>query len=286
MKTTTKRLFTPAIAAIATVIAVALVVIVTGCSQDAAFGGSVNSPGFSASDGSGGGGSGTSRGGSMARFTIYGDWLYTVNESQLTVVSLANPERPVEGDRLSIGSGIETIFPMDTLLFIGSQNGMMIYNIKNPEFPKHLSTTLHFRSCDPVVAADTLAFVTLNSTLGTWCGQAGNLLQVYDIKNLRSPVLLREVTMSSPRGLSVDLGQKMLFVCDNGIKAYDISDPRNPEAMYTTLSLEQVGKIDAYDCIVVSPGRMIVVGAAGLYQLGYNRTGFSFISKIDIRREQ
>lgn len=276
MKKTMTRLLFPAMAA--------LVAMATGCTQDSGVGGYWNGLGSGPSYDSSGGSTG--KGGSMARFAINGDWLYTVNDSQLTVVSLANPEKPVEGERLSLGTGIETIFPMDTLLFIGSQAGMHIYNIKNPEFPKHVSTTLHFRSCDPVVAADTLAFVTLNSSLGTWCGQRGNVLQVYDVKNMYAPVLLKEVAMNSPRGLAVDLGQKMVFVCDNGIKACDISNPRNPEVIYSALSLAEVGRIDAYDCIVAGPGRLIVIGAAGLYQLGYDRTGFSFISKIDIRREQ
>jgi hypothetical protein len=243
-----------------------------GCSKDG---------GYYSADMSGGG----SGGGSMARFTISGDWLYTVNDRQLSVVSIADPKHPVEGERLSVGFDMETIFPMDTLLFLGSQSGMYIYNIKNREFPKQLSVTTHFRSCDPVVAADTLAFVTLNGALGTWCGGSQNVFQVYNIKDLQAPKLLCELSMSSPRGLAVDLENKLVFVCDNGIKAIDISDPGKAEIVYSALSLPDVGKIDAYDCIV-RDGRLIVVGAAGLYQLGYDSEKFSFISKIDIRREQ
>ncbi len=241
--------------------------------------------GDGASDAASNGGSSSGKGGSMARFTIVGDWLYTVNESRLTVVSLSDPSRPVKGESHWIGSNIETIFAADTLLFIGSQNGMYIYNIKKPEFPKEISRTFHFRSCDPVVAADTLAFVTLNSTLGSWCGQTANVLQVYNIKELRYPQLLMEVPMSSPRGLAVDIEQKLLFVCDNGIRAYDISDPRNVEVMYTNITVSEVGRIDAYDCILLN-GKLLVIGADGLYQFGYDREGFSFISKIDIRSEQ
>ncbi len=232
-------------------------------------------------------GGGTSRGGSMARFTITGDWLYTVNDSQLTVVSIADPEHPQKGDQISIGSGIETIFPMDTLLFIGSQNGMMIYNIKRPEFPEFVASKMHIRSCDPVVAADTLAFVTLNSSLGTWCGSNTNLLQVYDISDIRNiPDPIATVSMTSPRGLAVDLDSKLLFVCDGGIRAYDIADPRNPQRLYTSLGTPGVGTIEAYDCIIMDEGRLLVIGADGLYQLGYDHEKFSLISKIDIRRNQ
>ncbi len=229
---------------------------------------------------------GSSRGGSMARFTISGDWLYTVNNSELTVVSIADPAHPQKGDQIPVGSGIETIFPMDTLLFIGSQNGMFIYDIATPEFPEHLSTTLHFRSCDPVVAADTLAFVTLNSSIGSWCGGWDNVLQIYNIKDLRSPVMIGSVRMSSPRGLALDLDSKLLFVCDGGIRAYDITEPSNPQPRYTSLATPGVGTIQAYDCIVTDEGRLMVIGADGLYQLGYDREKFSLIGKIDIRRQQ
>ncbi len=254
-------------------VAVAAMLLAAGCSKGA-------ESNYAPSDSSGG------KGGSMARFTISGDWLYTVNSNQLTVVSLANPAKPVEGERFWVGSNIETIFSMDTLLFVGSQNGMFIYNIKNREYPRQLSSTWHLQSCDPVVAADTLAFVTLNSSLGAWCGRSTNVLQVYDISDptkVGDPICT--VNMSSPRGLAVDIERKMLFVCDNGIKAYDISDPRNiKEPMYTGISEANIGNIDAYDCILWQD-RLLVIGSDGLYQLAYDREKFTFISKIDLRKE-
>lgn len=245
--------------------------VATGCAQEG------SSPSAS--------GGGTGKTGSMARFAIAGDWLYTVNSNELSVVSIADPARPTEGERTYLwSSDVETIFAMDTLLFIGSQSAMYIYNIKKPEFPEFISISSHFKSCDPVVAADTLAFVTLNSSLGSWCGQRGDALIVYDISDVEYPVVIDEVALSSPRGLAVDIDQKILFVCDNGIKAYDITDPRKVENLYTSISVPEVGRVDAYDCIL-HDGRLIVIGAAGLYQLGYDREGFSFISKIDLRKE-
>ena len=250
----------------------ATVAAMSGCAEGAA-------DSYSNADSSSG------KGGSMARFTISGDWLYTVNDQQLTVVSLADPARPVEGEKFNIGSGVETIFTMDTLLFVGSQSAMYIYDIRKAEYPKKLSRSLHFKSCDPVVAIDTLAFVTLNSSLGGWCGQSGNQMNVYDISDVKNPVSLCTVEMSSPRGLAVDGEQKIVFVCDNGIKAYDITDPRNVEILYTSISVPEVGRPDAYDCLLWQ-NRLLVTGADGLYQLGYDREKFTFISKIDIRREQ
>ncbi|MDR2912039.1 MAG: hypothetical protein LBV38_01875 [Alistipes sp.] len=228
---------------------------------------------------------GGSQGGSMARFTLVGDYLYTVDSYNLNVVSVADPRKPVDIDRMYVGGQIETIFAKDDVLFMGSQGAMYIYDISRPEFPKYRSATSHLRSCDPVVAADTLAFVTLNNSLGNWCGARGDMLQVYDISDVENPELIEEVNMSSPRGLAVDIESKIVFVCDNGIKAYDITDPRNVEGLFTAGSLPEVGRIDAYDCIVTD-GRLLVIGSDGLYQLGYDREKFTFISKIDLRREQ
>lgn len=267
----------------AAVVAVMLAAMfVPGCSSvsDANTAANIGAPGSS------------SKGGSMARFTINGDYLYTVNERQLTVLSLADPAKPVDVEEIYVGTDIETIFSLGDLLFIGSQGAMYIYDVSHPEFPERLSVTSHLRSCDPVVAADTLAFVTLNSSLGSWCGQSRDVLQVYDISDLENPVIIDQVDLSSPRGLAVDIDQRIVFVCDNGLKAYDFTDPRDLGGLYTTAAVAGVGRIDAYDCIVLKADenydkdRLLVIGADGLYQLAYDRDKFSFISKIDLRPQE
>lgn len=242
--------------------------------------------GCSSSDGamsdSGGGGS---QGGSMARFTISGDYMYTVDDHTLNIVALSNPEKPFKRGEITIDrwTTIETIFTMDEMLFIGSQTGMYIYNIEKPEKPEPLSTVSHFKSCDPVVAYGNYAYVTLNSTIGSWCGNRGNVLQIYDISNPKSPVRKDEIAMSSPRGLAVAKTGNLLFVCDGGIvEAYDLSDPSAPDYKYSTATVENVRGMDAYDCIALN-GKLLVIGSDGLYQLAYDSEGFTFISKIDLR---
>jgi hypothetical protein len=245
--------------------------------------------GCSASDASGASSSPGSRGGSMARFAIVGDWLYTVDDTYLRTVSLADPAGPSEGHRVWIGSQIETIFPLGDKLFIGSQGAMYIYDIANtPGSPEFVSSTSHFKSCDPVVAYGNLAFVTLNSSLGSWCGQRGNVLKIYDITNLGNPVWLKDVPLYSPRGLAVDGAKNLLFVCDDGVKAFDIANPREPRQLYTNLDplVDEVGRIDAYDCIVwPDESRLMVVGSDGLYQLGYDNEKFTLISRLGLRTE-
>jgi hypothetical protein len=257
--------------------AAASTTVMTGCSKGDGLSGDASSSG--------------NGGGSMARFTIAGDWLYTVHDSQLKVVSLKNPDEPVWVDDMNLGWGIETIFTMKELLFIGSQTGMYIYDISNPEFPQWKSTTTHFKSCDPVVAWENLAFVTLNSSTGTWCGMRGDVLQVYDITNLGSPVRLAELGLNSPRGLAVDGEQKLVFVCegDKGIVAIDITDPASPRPRFSSIT-PAGGRFDAYDCILLGNNRLLAIGSDGLFQLDYDpdpeKGCFTLVSKIDIREEE
>jgi hypothetical protein len=169
---------------------------------------------------------------------------------------------------------------------------MYIYDISKPESPERLSLTSHFRSCDPVVAYGDLAFVTLNSSSGWWCGPSGNELHVYDITDLEYPKFLSSDTenLTSPKGLAVDGEQKLVFVCDSGgVKAFSFADPRDITPVYSSIHTEKVGRIDAYDCKILAPGRLLVVGSDGLFQLDYDpdpEKGFTFVSKINLKKDE
>jgi hypothetical protein len=219
------------------------------------------------------------KGGSMARFCIMDDILFTVDNSTLKSFGISNPENPVffENRTQHLGFGIETIFPMDTLLFIGSQTGMHIYRIVNGQYPNHLSTTQHITSCDPVVAQGEYAYVTLNSN-NTWCGRNTNLLQIYDISNLEMPVHIKDIRFISPSGLGVD-GNK-LFVCDRGLKVFDITDPTSPLFVDDFYSADIDGVSDAYDVIPLG-GNLILVASGGIYQLDYTGDELKLLSKIE-----
>jgi hypothetical protein len=100
---------------------------------------------------------------------------------------------------LNIGFGIETIYPYNQKLFIGSQTGMFLYSIANPAAPVKEGEVQHIRRCDPVVANDTAAFVTLRK--GAACGGTTEGLFIYDASNLASPHLLNSISLPSPYGL-------------------------------------------------------------------------------------
>ena len=231
---------------------------------------------------------GNGQGGSMARFTLAGDLLYTVDHSTLRTVRLTDPAHPeyLETKDQQLGFDIETIWAADTLLFIGSQSGMYIYNIKRPEFPQELARVSHFTSCDPVVAAGNHAYVTLSS--GNWnCWRGSNELQVYDITDLRDPQLVyTDRQIASPKGLGVDEAAARLFVCvEGGLKVYDLTHPERPEWCDDLTDIPEARGIQTYDCIPMD-GLLLVIGADGLYQFDYTGERLAFVSKIDLREEQ
>ncbi|MDR1601902.1 MAG: hypothetical protein LBS42_05690 [Tannerella sp.] len=61
------------------------------------------------------------QGGSMARFTINGNHLYTEDNSRLHEFDISRTDNPVYLPQKVqyMEAGIETVFSMDTLLFIG-----------------------------------------------------------------------------------------------------------------------------------------------------------------------
>jgi hypothetical protein len=214
-------------------------------------------------------------GGSMARFTIVNDHMYTVSQSALNIVSISNPADPVFNNRVNIGWGIETIYPFNNRLFIGSTSGMFVYDIGNPTNPVQLSSFSHARSCDPVVADNNNAFVTLRS--GTFCQGFINQLDVLDITNITSPVLRKTYPMTNPHGLAKD--GNTLIICDGkaGLKFYNAADVSNMTLIKT------ISGIETYDVIAIN-GWALVVTKDGLYQYDYTSlANIKLLSKLSIQ---
>jgi hypothetical protein len=138
----------------------------------------------------GGSTSTTGTGGSMARFAIANDYLYAVTNSDMQLFNIQKPEKPSKGNLVNLGWGIETIFPYNNLLFVGTTTGMQILDNTNPVKPEHLSTVSHVMSCDPVVVDGKYAYVTLH-TGDSWCRNGVNQLDVINIENPRSPTVIK-----------------------------------------------------------------------------------------------
>ena len=102
-------------------------------------------------------GAATGAGGSTARFTIAGNYLYVVDNTSLKAFDISNTTGdPLLKSTTNVGINIETIFPYQDKLFIGSSNAMHIFSLTNPEKPTKLAQANYIirMSCDPVVAKD------------------------------------------------------------------------------------------------------------------------------------
>ena len=203
-----------------------------------------------------------SKGGSMARFILYNDYLYTVNESSLKLFNIKNASKPTPTVDINLGWGIETIFPYGENLFIGSMTGMHIFDNTNPSKPVHLSTYSHVTACDPVVVEGKFAYVTLrteDSNGLTRCARGVNTLDVVDVSNLRKPTLIQSYSMQNPHGLGIDKGD--LFVCEgrHGLKRFDAKDVMSIDKNL----LAHLQGFDSYD-VITNDNLLIMVGKDGL----------------------
>jgi hypothetical protein len=232
-----------------------------------------------AMDAGGGMRSSTGVGGSMARFAIDKDHLYTIDDYSLQVFDISQREEPREiGDNINVGFMIETIFPYRDKLFIGAQAGMHIYDTSDPANPQHLSTYEHITSCDPVVVEGNTAYVTLRN--GTECQGFVNQLEVIDVEDPANPQLIATHAMAHPHGLGIDNGT--LFICEGeyGLKVFDAADPHTiPNHM-----LAHFNDLHAYDVIPLGKV-LLMIGEDGLYQYDYtDPTAIKELSVIPVPR--
>jgi hypothetical protein len=214
-------------------------------------------------------------GGSMARFTIVDNYLYTVDNADLHTFDISNTSSPTEISMVQVGWNIETIFPNADKLFIGSANGMFIYSISNPSTPSFISEFSHVGACDPVFVDGDLAYVTLRS--GTLCEGFNNQLDVVDISNPSQPSLLKTYEMDNPHGLSIVDNRMFLCEGDYGLKVLDIEDEMDIE------ELKYYKDFSTYDVIALPNDILLVIGKDGFYQYDYSDIdNLVQLSKIEV----
>lgn len=211
--------------------------------------------------------------GSLARFSVVNDYLYAVSNSQLYSIDVSTPASLQQTAERNIGWNIETIYPFQNKLFIGSRQGMFIFDLTNAANPVQQGQFTHATACDPVIAEEKYAYVTLRS--GNSCNGTLNQLDVIDISNLSNPSLKKTYRLSNPYGLSKD--KNKLFICDgkDGLKVYNASDVNDLKL------ISHFKGIEAYDVIALN-GKAIVVAKDGLYQYDYSGAYIFLLSKISI----
>jgi hypothetical protein len=209
------------------------------------------------------------KGGSLARFMIVEDYLYAVDNQKINIFNIQNLSVPTKIKEQNVGWGIETIFNRDEYLYLGSTNGMYIYDIKSLGNPVFVSRIAHVMACDPVVVDEKYAYVTLRS--GNLCGETDSVLEIIDIVNKAKPVKIKSYIMDNPYGLGIK--DNMLFICDGtaGLKVFNKTDVLN------LVLTNQFKNINTFDVIPLDD-KLLLVGQNTLFQYKYVQNNIELIS--------
>ncbi|MBN1990895.1 MAG: hypothetical protein JW783_15945 [Bacteroidales bacterium] len=224
---------------------------------------------------------GTGIAGSMARFMLSENHLYTIaTPYSLETFEISTPSTPVRVDSIGTSRFMETLFKHQSHLFVGTNNGLLIYSIGTASKPELVSEYNHVTACDPVVVDGQYAYVTLRS--GNQCNNAANVLEVIDISSITTPFLVKQYPMFNPHGLGID--EDLLFICDGdaGLKVYNREDPlaiiQNQLAHFTN--------INTFDVIPYN-GVLMLIGTGGIYQYDYsNPQDIKLLSTIPISTQK
>lgn len=206
---------------------------------------------------------GTGTSGSIARFTIAQNHLYIATEDALNVYSLEKPDEPVFQSKQDF-FGVETIFSLDNYLYLGTQTGVLIFDISNPNNPNRISTYRHVTSCDPVIVQGDFAYATLRNS-SDQCRRGINCLDIINIANKSNPTQVARVDLHGPIGLGIY--NNNLYVCDNDyIRQFDVSNPNKP------ISIRSNGLPGCFD-IIVNGDILIAVSKQGIHQYSIDQNG-------------
>ena len=211
----------------------------------------------------------TGTGGSLARFQIVDNYLYTVGNYEMAIFNIQNLAEPVLSNTQYAGWNIETMFQAEGYLYLGSTNGMYIYNLVNPSSPEFVSDFKHWEGCDPVVVDGDYAYLTLRG--GNLCGQLESVLEVIDISDKTNPTLAARYNLENPYGLGIK--NNMLYVCD-GTAGLKLFERETSEDLRLVNSLKD---IQAKDVIPLEKS-LIMIGEKTLYQYEYIENNIGLIS--------
>jgi len=211
----------------------------------------------------------TGTGGSLARFQIVDNYLYTVGNYEMAIFNIQNLAEPVLSNTQYAGWNIETMFQAEGYLYLGSTNGMYIYNLVNPSSPEFVSDFKHWEGCDPVVVDGDYAYLTLRG--GNLCGQLESVLEVIDISDKTNPTLAARYNLENPYGLGIK--NDMLYVCD-GTAGLKLFERETSEDLRLVNSLKD---IQAKDVIPLEKS-LIMIGEKTLYQYEYIENNIGLIS--------
>lgn len=223
----------------------------------------------------------TGQAGSMARFAISGDYLYTINAREMSVLDISEVKKPKKVSKVHVPFDVETLFSYKENLYVGASSGMYIYDKSTPALPTRISEFTHAQSCDPVVISEDIAYVTLNTGRTCWNNRTGvNRLEIIDVQNPETPKFIKAVDMWEPSGLGIDGNN--LFICDgsSGLKAFNVTKKESNSSVEVSIDLvESQGEIDCYD-VIAHEKHLIVSNHQDIRQFDYRSFPMEELGRI------
>lgn len=213
-------------------------------------------------------------GGSYAKFQIYDNALYTIDDYKLNTFNISdyNAITFVTETWLGgwFGGELETTYILKDNLFIGATNGMHIVGLEDEFNPLYISSFSHATGCDPVVVEGNTAYITVRG--GNSCGAIEDQVNVIDITEISMPTEYSTYFLDSPYGLGVR--NQILYVCnDDGINVFDAQNPNG-------LVLQNTYNTTSKDVIPLST-HLIAVGENVIHQYNYaDNFGLELISTL------
>ncbi len=217
----------------------------------------------------------TGKGGSTARMTISGKYLYAISGRNVQLFDINTPSSPMPWTKIGIAWDIQTLFPYGDYLLIGAADGVHIMDNTDPASPRYVADFTHVTSKDPVVAQDGFAYVTLASDNTRPNGFIDDQLNVLDISDITEPGLVSTIPMIHPSGLAVQ--GNSLFVCDGqaGLKVFDLSDHLNLNVK------DWLGDVNCRD-VIAQNNILYVMTADAMLQYDYSSKPMTLLSEIKV----
>ncbi len=220
--------------------------------------------------------------GSMARFALKGNYLYTLNKSEMNIFDVSESSNPKKISKIHTSFNVETLYSYKDYLYMGASDGVYIYDNREPTQPTYLSLFTHAKSCDPVVLENDIAYVTLNSSNSCWRQEpiGINRLEILDTHDPEKPKLIKRMDMWEPKGLAVK--NNKLFICDGteGLKVFDINKTETNSSLVIKLNpIDNNQEVNCYDIIALD-NSLIVSNQTNIRQFDYSSFPMEILSEV------
>ena len=202
------------------------------------------------------------QGGSFAKFQINNNALYTADSWKINVFNISEPENTSYVNYFYPETWVgefETMYKLKNYLFIGSTQGMAVYDATNEFSLQYVSAFSHATGCDPVVAKDNFAYLTIRG--GNFCGATESQVNVIGIEDIINPYLVSAYLLDEPYGIGIHDTTLFVGTGENGLKIFDASNPAE-------LVLMNEMDINTYDVIPLTES-LILVGGGTVTQFSY-----------------